>query len=213
LFCAPTLIGVGRTIDSVSAPIPCASSINDPSFWNGCVGITLRLPVARVAHPQIVADAPPERMPVKPPGSGSSPSAWHCAGVGLQKKMSGGFKMKRSAAIRSAVLSGVLLLGVLAAGVASAQQAATDDGLTATQKLGRQVFAQSCGICHLPPQINARTYGPLLSKDTAGGSDEVIRGLISEGTPRMPAFKHYLERAEIDAIIAYLKTVPATATR
>jgi len=124
--------------------------------------------------------------------------------------------MKRSAAVRSAVLSTVLLaafLGVLAAGSAPAQQAATDDGLTATQKLGRQVFAQSCGICHLPPQINARTYGPLLSKDTAGGSDEVIRGLISEGTPRMPGFKHYLERAAIDAIIAYLKTVPATATR
>src|SRR5215510_13160330 len=47
-----------RTTDSVSAPIPCASAINDPSFWNGCVGITFRLPVARVAHPQIVADAP-----------------------------------------------------------------------------------------------------------------------------------------------------------
>jgi len=122
--------------------------------------------------------------------------------------------MKRSAAVRSAVLLAVrsaVLLGALAVGGASAQQA--DDGLTATQKLGRQVFAQSCGICHLPPQINARTFGPLLSKDTAGGSDEVIRGLISEGTPRMPAFKHYLERAEIDAIIAYLKTVPATATR
>jgi mono/diheme cytochrome c family protein len=122
--------------------------------------------------------------------------------------MSGGFKMKRSAAIRSAVLLSVLV----SAGV-FAQQAATDDGLTATQKLGRQVFAQSCGICHLPPQINARTFGPLLSKDTAGGSDEVIRGLISEGTPRMPGFKHYLARAEIDAIIAYLKTVPASATR
>jgi mono/diheme cytochrome c family protein len=124
--------------------------------------------------------------------------------------------MQRSAAIRSAVRSGIrsaFVLGVLAAGGASAQQAATDEHLTATQKLGRQVFAQSCGICHLPPQINARTYGPLLSKDTAGGSDEVIRGLISEGTPRMPAFKHYLARAEIDAIIAYLKTVPATATR
>ena len=124
--------------------------------------------------------------------------------------------MKRSAAVRSAVLSTVLLaafLGVLAAGSAPAQQAATDDGLTATQKLGRQVFAQSCGICHLPPQINARTYGPLLSKDTAGGSDEVIRGLISEGTPRMPGFKHYLAPADIDAIVAYLKTVPASATR
>ena len=122
--------------------------------------------------------------------------------------------MKRSAAVRSAVLSTVLLaafLGVLAAGSAPAQQAATDDGLTATQKLGRQVFAQSCGICHLPPQINARTYGPLLSKDTAGGSDEVIRGLISEGTPRMPGFKHHFEAPQIDAIVAYLKTVPAPA--
>ena len=94
---------------------------------------------------------------------------------------------------------------------AFAQQA--DDTLNDTQKLGRQVFAQSCGVCHLPPAINARTYGPGLSKDTACGSDEVIRGVISEGTPRMPAFKHYLQRGEIDAIIAYLKTVPATATR
>jgi mono/diheme cytochrome c family protein len=94
---------------------------------------------------------------------------------------------------------------------AFAQQA--DDTLNDTQKLGRQVFAQSCGVCHLPPAINARTYGPGLSKDTAGGSDEVIRGVISEGTPRMPGFKHYLQRGEIDAIIAYLKTVPATATR
>jgi mono/diheme cytochrome c family protein len=94
---------------------------------------------------------------------------------------------------------------------AFAQQA--DDTLNDTQKLGRQVFAQSCGVCHLPPAINARTYGPGLTKDTAGGSDEVIRGVISEGTPRMPAFKHYLQRGEIDAIIAYLKTVPATATR
>ena len=94
---------------------------------------------------------------------------------------------------------------------AFAQQA--DDTLNDRQKLGRQMFAQSCGVCHLPPAINARTYGPGLSKDTAGGSDEVIRGVISEGTPRMPAFKHYLQRGEIDAIIAYLKSVPATATR
>src|SRR5262245_12255427 len=58
LFDPPTHMRPVQTMDSVSAPIPCASSINDPSFWNGCVGITLRLPVARVAHPQIVADAP-----------------------------------------------------------------------------------------------------------------------------------------------------------
>jgi mono/diheme cytochrome c family protein len=94
---------------------------------------------------------------------------------------------------------------------ASAQQAT--DTLDDTQTLGQRVFAQSCGICHLPPAINARTYGPRLSKDTAAGNDDVIRGVISEGTPRMPAFKYYLDRAEIDAIVAYLKSVPATATR
>jgi len=55
--------------------------------------------------------------------------------------------MKRSAA---AVL---LLLVPLAA---AAQQPSPHDGLNDTQKLGRQVFAQSCGVCHLPPAINAR---------------------------------------------------------
>jgi mono/diheme cytochrome c family protein len=114
--------------------------------------------------------------------------------------------MKHSAAA-------VLLLLAAWPQVAAAQQAGTDDKLDETQKHGRQVFAQSCGVCHLPPAMNARTYGPGLSQETAGGSDEVIRGVISEGTPRMPAFKHYLQRGEIDAIIAYLKTVPATATR
>ena len=114
--------------------------------------------------------------------------------------------MKRGTAIVLLALAGALQS-------ASAQQVATNDGLSDTQTLGRQVFAQSCGICHLPPALNARTYGPHLSKETAGGNDEVIRGVISEGTPRMPAFKHYLERGQIDAIIAYLKTVPAVATR
>ena len=112
--------------------------------------------------------------------------------------------MKRAAAA---------LLLLLAPSTAFAQQAAPHDALNDTQKTGRQVFAQSCGVCHLPPAINARTYGPLLSKETAGGMDDVIRGVISEGTPRMPAFKHYLDRKEIDAIIAYLKAVPAAATR
>jgi mono/diheme cytochrome c family protein len=114
--------------------------------------------------------------------------------------------MKRSAAAL------VLMLAAWPQG-ASAQQAGPHDGLTDIQRQGRQILAQSCGVCHLPPAINARTFGPQLSKDTAGGSDEIIRGVISEGTPRMPGFKYYLDRAQIDAIIAYLKTVPAAATR
>jgi mono/diheme cytochrome c family protein len=91
---------------------------------------------------------------------------------------------------------------------ASAQQ----DSLNDQQRNGRMIFAQSCGVCHLPTLPNARTYGPALSRETAGGNAEVIRTVISEGGLRMPAFKHYLERPQIDSIIAYLTTVqPATS--
>jgi len=97
------------------------------------------------------------------------------------------------------------LVAMLAAPEASAQQ------LNPQQITGRQVFAQSCGVCHLPPVMNARTYGPALSKDTAGGNGEIIKAIISEGGPRMPAFKHYLEGSQMDAIVAYLSTVTPAA--
>src|SRR5262245_65429719 len=97
----------------------------------------------------------------------------------------------------------VLLLLALPAG-ASAQSALNDQ-----QRLGQTLFTQSCGVCHLKPQITANTFGPTLSKDSAGGREDVIRDTITNGTPRMPGFKHTFEPAQIDAIVAYLKTVPA----
>ena len=92
---------------------------------------------------------------------------------------------------------------------ASAQQAG--DNLNDTQRLGRQILAQSCGVCHLPPALNAKTYGPPLNKTAANGDDSIMREYILGGTPRMPAFKHYLSSSEIDAIIAYVRTVPPPA--
>jgi mono/diheme cytochrome c family protein len=77
--------------------------------------------------------------------------------------------------------------------------------------MGRQVFAQSCGVCHLPPSLGAKTYGPQLNKDAGGGDDEVMREFITNGTPRMPAFKFYLKPEQIDAIISYMRTVPVQA--
>jgi mono/diheme cytochrome c family protein len=85
--------------------------------------------------------------------------------------------------------------------------------LTATQAQGRQIFAQSCGVCHLAPSMNAKTYGPPLNKASAAGNDEVMRAFIVNGTDRMPAFKYYLKPTEIDAIIAYARTVPAPVVR
>jgi mono/diheme cytochrome c family protein len=104
---------------------------------------------------------------------------------------------------------------IVCAPYAFARQGA--DGLNEQQRLGRQLVAQACGVCHLPPARNARTYGPLLNKAAGGGDDGVVREYILDGTPRMPAFKHFLRPAEIEAIIAYLRAlpvpVPAPASR
>jgi mono/diheme cytochrome c family protein len=110
--------------------------------------------------------------------------------------------------MKRTVWYGLFVLAISSQG-ALAQQAG--DNLTDQQKMGRQVLAQSCGVCHLPPNLGARTYGPPLNKDAGGGDEEVIRAFITDGTPRMPAWKYYLKPEQIDAIIAYLKTVPVQA--
>ena len=99
----------------------------------------------------------------------------------------------------------------LALALAAAAAHAQPTALNETQLLGRQVFAQSCGICHLQPSLGVKTYGPMLNKSAAGGNDEVMRAFIVTGTERLPAFKYYLKPAEIDAIIAYVRTVPVPA--
>src|SRR6202167_4154380 len=110
--------------------------------------------------------------------------------------------MKRTA------LFGLFVVALSSQG-ATAQQAG--DNLSDQQKAGRQVFAQSCGVCHLPPSLGAKTYGPPLNKDAGGGDDDVMREFITNGTPRMPAFKFYLKPDQIESIISYVRTVPVQA--
>ena len=81
--------------------------------------------------------------------------------------------------------------------------------LNEQQRMGQLLVSQSCGVCHFKPQIIASTFGPALSKESAGGREDVMREVIMNGTPRMPGFKLNFEPAQVDAIIAYLKTVPA----
>lgn len=107
--------------------------------------------------------------------------------------------------------SGYVLLLLLTAFAPHAFAQQAPDGLDDQQRLGRQTLAQSCGVCHLPPARNAKTYGPVLSKAAGGGDDAVVRRVILEGTPRMPAFKYMLKPAEVDAIIAFIRTVPVPA--
>jgi mono/diheme cytochrome c family protein len=93
--------------------------------------------------------------------------------------------------------------------VVSALSAASQE-LNAQQLLGMRLFNQSCRVCHTKPQlVSPQQYGPVLSKETLGGQDDALRSFISDGTPRMPGFKFTYEPAQIDAIVAYIKTVPA----
>jgi len=96
-------------------------------------------------------------------------------------------------------------------GLALDAAAQTGPALTDQQQLGRRLYTQSCLVCHTRPQITAGLYGPPLSRESAGGQAETMRAFISEGTPRMPAFKHHFAPVEIDAIVDYLKTVPKPA--
>jgi mono/diheme cytochrome c family protein len=81
------------------------------------------------------------------------------------------------------------------------------------QVLGMRLFNQSCRVCHTKPQLTSPIYGPELSQISAGGQDALMREVISNGTPRMPGFKYHFEPAQIEAIVAYLKTIPAPAGR
>ena len=73
--------------------------------------------------------------------------------------------------------------------------------------LGMRLFNQSCRVCHTKPQLVSPQYAPLLSMSTLGGKADTMREVIGNGTPHMPGFKYHFKPAEIDAIVAYLKTL------
>src|SRR6266849_3912133 len=89
-----------------------------------------------------------------------------------------------------------------------AQGLSAQPALNDAQQLGMRLYNQSCVVCHAKPQITSGQYGPTLSKDSGGGRDDVMRDVIANGTPRMPGFKYQFEPIQIEAIVAYLKTVP-----
>jgi mono/diheme cytochrome c family protein len=101
---------------------------------------------------------------------------------------------------------------MLAAGIqaAAAQPFPATDTLTPQQVQGRNLFNQSCMVCHVKLQITSPAkYGPDLSKNALGGQEVVMREVVTNGTPNMPGFKYHFEPEQIDAIVAYLKTLPA----
>jgi len=66
-----------------------------------------------------------------------------------------------------------------------AQPSETGAPLNDTQKLGQRLFYQSCVVCHTQAANHERTYGPVLSKDSLSGQEDVMREFISNGTSRI----------------------------
>ena len=80
--------------------------------------------------------------------------------------------------------------------------------LTDAQQARRRIFQQRCAVCHTPPTVVSKRYGPALYKELVEDNDDNIRDFIMEGREGlMPGFKYGLTRTEINSIIEYLKTV------
>jgi mono/diheme cytochrome c family protein len=101
-------------------------------------------------------------------------------------------------------LIAVALPILVTATIAAAQDGSSPDQI----KLGERLVNQSCVVCHFAPQITSGSYAPALSKDSLGGKADVMHDVIANGTPRMPGFKYQFKPPQIDAIVAYIKTIP-----
>ncbi len=88
---------------------------------------------------------------------------------------------------------------------------AAPPALSEGELAGRRLVTQRCAICHDPVgQPRGETLGPQLDRRTVAGEREAVaRRLIATGSRRMPGFRHALRPAQVDDIVAYLKTVPA----
>jgi mono/diheme cytochrome c family protein len=106
---------------------------------------------------------------------------------------------------------GVLAAALVVASSGVFAQNTPDASFTNTQREGLRLFSQSCGVCHTVVQQRTRQYGPVLSRETLGGDEDLIREYISNGTPRMPGFRYYFEPEQISFIVQYIKTVAPPA--
>jgi mono/diheme cytochrome c family protein len=100
---------------------------------------------------------------------------------------------------------------VVAWGAGALAQGTPDASFNDSQREGLRLFSQSCGVCHTLVQQRTRQYGPVLSRETLGGDEELMREYISNGTPRMPGFRYYFEPTQIGSIVQYIKTLAPPA--
>jgi mono/diheme cytochrome c family protein len=77
---------------------------------------------------------------------------------------------------------------------------------------GRTIWLQRCAYCHDGVgNISYNTMGPWLGAETVQTLTEVaVRAIITAGTERMPGFSYALQPKQMDDLLAFMKTIPAS---
>ncbi len=78
---------------------------------------------------------------------------------------------------------------------------------------GRRLFQQKCALCHVPAVRGKDPYGPKLSKAQVSRSEAAVREMVRTGIGRMPGFQYTLQPPQIDAIVAFLRTLDTPPER
>lgn len=79
-------------------------------------------------------------------------------------------------------------------------------------KRGESWFYQRCSLCHLGRVLKNEKHESMgkslegLFKNAPASREAEVRSLIESGNLRMPGFR-YLDRDQLDDLIAYLKTL------
>ena len=77
---------------------------------------------------------------------------------------------------------------------------------------GRTVWLQRCAYCHDGVgNISYNTMGSWLGAETVQVLTEpAMRAIIAAGTERMPGFSYALQPKQMDDLMAFIKTIPAS---
>jgi len=110
----------------------------------------------------------------------------------------------------------ICLLAIAAISGCQAERRKSDAelGLNPTQALGRNVFDANCARCH-EPYSSRGLHGPSLHNvykkqylpSGMPANDDRITEVILRGRAKMPAFGSTLSAPQIEALLAYLKTL------
>ena len=88
------------------------------------------------------------------------------------------------------------------------KKAAAPSKLSANEFEGKKLFVQRCALCHsILGQPTVAVPGPWLDNTTVQRSETAAREKILNGSRRMPGWKHTFSSAQVDNVIAYIKTV------